>query len=269
MLAGGFGFLEGPRWHEGALWCSDIPRLTVLRVGLDGSTETVVEVAGRPSGLGWLPDGDLVVVSMADRRLLRVDAAGTTTEHADVSALVSGDCNDMVVDGRGNAYVGNAGDWQSPSEVVLVTRDGASRVVAEDVHFPNGTAVTPDGATLVLAESTGARLTAFSIADDGSLTDRRVWAPLEGVAPDGICLDAEGAAWVADATGTACLRVHEGGRVSRRVDVGRHCFACALGGDGRTTLFVLAADGFDRRSAAAGTAAIEMVEVDVPGAGWP
>ena len=276
VLLGGLGFAEGPRWHDDRLWFSDMGAGHVAAVGLDGRSEVVLEVPGRPSGLGWLPDGRLLVVSMGERRVLRREPGGELVEHADLGGLVSFDCNDMVVDGRGRAYVGNAGFDLSvrplqvrPGEVVLVLPDGDARVVDDEVVFPNGSVVTPDGGTLIVAETFGQRLTAFTIAEDGSLSDRRPFALLEGVAPDGICLDAEGAVWVADATGSACLRVREGGDVVDRVDTGRGCFACMLGGPARRTLFVLTAEGFQGAAIRRRTAAIEVVEVDVPGAGWP
>jgi sugar lactone lactonase YvrE len=276
VLLGGLGFAEGPRWHEGRLWFSDMGAGHVVAVDLDGRAEVVVEVTGRPSGLGWLPDGRMLVVSMGGRRLLRREAGGELVEHADLGGLASFDCNDMVVDGRGRAYVGNAGFDLSvrplqvrPAEVVLVTPQGDARVVDDEVVFPNGSVVTPDGSTLIVAETFGQRLTAFTIAEDGSLTDRRPFALLDGVAPDGICLDTEGAVWVADATGATCLRVREGGDVVDRVDTGRGCFACMLGGPERRTLFLLTAEGFQGAAIRRRTAAIEQVEVDVPGAGWP
>jgi sugar lactone lactonase YvrE len=276
VLLDGLGFGEGPRWHEGRLWFSDMGAARVLAVDLDGEAEVVLEVAARPSGLGWLPDGRLLVVSMGDRRVLRREPDGEVVVHADLSGLASFDCNDMVVDGAGRAYVGNAGFDLSarplqvrPAEIVLVTPDGEARVVDDQVVFPNGSVVTPDGRTLIVAESFGRRLTAFTIAEDGSLHDRRTFAPLPDASPDGICLDAEGAVWLADAGGSACLRVREGGEVVDRVDTGRGCFACMLGGPDRRTLFLMTAEGFEGAAIRRRTAAIETVEVDVPGAGWP
>jgi sugar lactone lactonase YvrE len=274
-VLGGLGFAEGPRWHEGRLWFSDMGTGWVSAVTVDGDAEQIVEVPGRPSGLGWLPDGDLLVVSMGERRVLRFDGS-TLHEHADLSSLVSYDCNDMVVDGTGRAYVGNAGfDLREqplrprPAELVLVTPDGAASVVDREVVFPNGSVVTPDGATLVVGETFGRRLTAFDIGDDGRLSGRRLFADLPDVSPDGICLDAEGAVWVADATGGGCLRVREGGEVADRVATARNCFACMLGGDERRTLFLLTAEGFGGKAMRRRTAAVEAVEVEVPGAGWP
>ncbi len=276
VLLGGLGFAEGPRWHDGHLWFSDMGAGQVVVVDLEGRAEVVLDVPGRPSGLGWLPDGRLLVVSMGDRRVLRREADGTVVEHADLSGLASFDCNDMVVDGQGRAWVGNAGFDLSvrplqvrPAQIVLITPDGHARVVDDQVVFPNGSVVTPDGGTLIVAETFGQCLTAFGIAEDGALVDRRRFAALDGSAPDGICLDAEGAVWVADASGSACLRVREGGEVVDRVDTGRGCFACMLGGPDRRTLFLLTAEGFQGAAIRRRTAAIEAVEVDVPGAGWP
>ena len=276
MLLGGLGFAEGPRWHDGRLWFSDMGAARVVAVDLDGRAEVVLEVPTRPSGLGWLPDGRLLVVSMRDRRVLRLEPDGEVVVHADLADLASFDCNDMVVDGHGRAYVGNAGFDLSarplevrPAELVLVTPDGEARMVDDEVVFPNGSVVTPDGSTLVVAETFGQCLTAFTIAEDGSLTDRRTFALLRGTSPDGICLDAEGAVWVADANGSACLRVREGGEVVDRVDTGRGCFACMLGGADRRTLFLMTAEGFEGAAIRRRTAAIEVVEVEVPGAGYP
>ena len=276
VVADGLGFAEGPRWRDGRLWFSDMGTASVMTVDEDGRTETVVSVPARPSGLGWLPDGQLLIVSMGDRRLLRLED-GVLVEHADLSALASHDCNDMVVDGRGQAYVGNAGfDLRErplrprPAEIVLVAPDGNAQVVDDEVVFPNGSVVTADGTTLIVAETFGNRLTAFTIAEDGTLADRRTWAELPGRAPDGICLDADGQVWVADATGRSCVRVAEGGEVTATVETGpRSCFACMLGGEDRRTLFLCTAEGYSGEAIRRRTGAIEAVEVDVPGAGWP
>ena len=274
-LLSGLGFAEGPRWHDGRLWFSDMGAARVMAVDLDGRAEEMVTVPNRPSGLGWLPDGRLLIVSMADRRVLRLDA-GRLEVHADLSGLVSFDCNDMVVDGRGRAYVGNAGfDMRErpvrprPTQLVLVTPEGEARAVDDQLVFPNGAVIDAHGRTLVVAETFGQRLTAFTIVEDGSLTDRRTFADLPGHAPDGICLDAEGAVWFADATGQACFRVREGGEVVDRVDTGRGCFACALGGENRRILFLLTADAYSGAAIRSRTGAVEMVDVEVPGAGWP
>ncbi len=211
-------FPEGPRWHDGRLWFSDMHSQQVLAVDLDGKAETIVEVPQDPSGLGWLPDGRLLVVSMQDRKLMRLDPQGLV-EVADLSAHASFYCNDMVVDAVGRAYVGNFG-WDlhggaPPVEanLVLVEPDGAVRVVADKLRFPNGSVITPDGRTLIVGETFGPCLTAFDIAGDGSLSGRREWARMEGAVPDGICLDAEGGIWVASPVSGAVLRLVEGGRV--------------------------------------------------------
>jgi len=275
-LAQGFGFVEGPRWRNGRLVFSDMGSKQVLTVDLDGEVEEVCIVEGRPSGIGWLPDGRMLVVSMNDRRVVRLEPDGTLAEHADLSGLATAPCNDMVVDGRGNAYVGNPGyDMRNPpsplpaAELVLVRRDGSAEVVDRSVLFPNGPAVTPDGRTLIVAETMGWRLSAFDIGEDGTLSNRRTYADLPGRAPDGIALDAEGGVWVADATGNACVRVREGGEITNVVDTGRGCFACALGGPDRTTLFLLTGEGFSGDAIRKRTGAIETVEVAVPGSGLP
>lgn len=283
----GLSFGEGPRWHDGRLWVSDFYRHTVFAIDADAHAEPIVEVAGQPSGLGWLPDGRLLVVSMTDRRLLRLDPGGLV-EHADLSGVAGFHCNDMVVDGRGRAYVGNFGfdtaayvAEHGPGSLIAepgpptatlarVDPDGSAHAAATGMRFPNGSVVTPDGRTLIVAESYASRLSAFTIAADGTLSDRRVWATLAGVAPDGICLDAEGAVWVANARGNECVRVAEGGAMLDRVQTGQRCFACALGGPERTTLYLVTAQ--TSGIAAAGTTrtgAVERVEVEVPGAGWP
>lgn len=275
VILGGLGFSEGPRWHEDRLWFSDMGAGQVVAVDVDGNRETIVSVPARPSGLGWLPDGRMLIVSMGDRKLLR-NENGQLVEHADLSGLVSMDLNDMVVDGKGNAYVGNPGfDLRErplnprPAEIVLVTPEGEASVVDKEAVFPNGSVVTPDGEMLIVAETFGRRLTAFDILADGSLANRRTWAELPNRSPDGICLDAEGAVWVADANGQMCVRVREGGEILEEVATERGCFACMLGGSDRKTLFMCIADGFAGAAIRSRTGAIEAVEVDVPGAGWP
>jgi sugar lactone lactonase YvrE len=273
-LVDGLRFPEGPRWHDERLWFSDMHSQQVLAVDLDGRVETIATVPQDPSGLGWLPDGRLLVVSMRDRRLLRLDPTGLT-EVADLSAVAPHHCNDMVVDERGRAYVGNFGfdlhAGQAPvgTTLALVEPDGRFGVAAEDLRFPNGTVITPDGRTLVVGETFGACLTAFDVAEDGSLSGRRVWARMEGAVPDGICLDAEGAIWVASPVGGAVLRLREGGEVTHRIEVEHEAFACMLGGPGRRTLFICTAASSDPSRTQARTGRIERVEVDVPGAGLP
>ena len=246
VLAKDLRFTEGPRWRKDRLWFSDMHDLWVKTVDLAGNTEDVLEVKGQPSGLGWLPDGRLLVVSMTDRRLLRLDPEGLTL-HADLSMLASFHCNDMVTDARGRSYVGNFGydiyanAERKNADLVMVTPEGEARVVARDLEFPNGTVITPDGKTLVVGETFAARLTAFDVAQDGSLEGRRTWAKLEDAMPDGICLDAEGAIWVASPFGNDVLRVEEGGRVTHRVTASTNTFACMLGGPQRRHLFVCSA----------------------------
>jgi sugar lactone lactonase YvrE len=275
VLLDGLAFPEGPRWRDGRLWFSDMHDHRVMTVDPDGRAESVVRVPAQPSGLGWLPDGRLLVVSMTDRRLMRLEGDALVL-HADLSGLASFHLNDMVVDARGRAYVGNfgfdliRGAAPKPAELILVTPAGEARVVAEKLEFPNGSVITPDARTLIVGESFGARLTAFDIADDGSLGGRRVWAQLQGAVPDGICLDAEGAVWVASPMSSEVLHVREGGEVSERFGTEQQAIACMLGGPERRTLFVLTAPDIDPEVCRARRAArIETLAVDVPGAGLP
>ena len=274
-LIGGLGFAEGPRWHQGRLWFSDFGERVVRSVDPDGTAHEVVRVAASPSGLGWLPDGSLLVVSMTDQRVLRTSSR-ETVEHADLSRFTSTACNDMVVDTQGNAYVGYMGFdlfaspiQPEPASLILVRPDGSASVGASDLMFPNGVVLSPDGQTLIVAETFGRRLTAFDVASDATLSHRRVFAELPDRAPDGICLDRAGAVWVADAVGKACVRILEGGTVTDVIETGRGCFACVLGGADGRTLFLCVADGYDRDSMALQTGSIEMVQVDVPSSAIP
>jgi sugar lactone lactonase YvrE len=275
VLLEGLAFAEGPRWRDGKLWFSDMHDHTVKTLTPDGACEDVVFVENDPSGLGWLPDGRLLVVSMRDRRLLRLDEEGLS-ELADLSGVAPRRCNDMVTDAHGRSYVGNFGfDFQSGEKprttcLALVTPEGDVRVAADDLMFPNGAVITPDGRTLEVGESMAARLTAFDVAEDGSLSNRRVWAQLEKAVPDGICLDAEGAIWVASPVSNEVLRVREGGDVTHRIPVSRQAIACMLGGERRTTLFVCTAETLEAEECRAKRSGrIEVAEVDVPGAGLP
>jgi sugar lactone lactonase YvrE len=275
VLLDGLAFPEGPRWHDGRLWFSDMHAHRVMTVDLEGRAETVVEVPNQPSGLGWLPDGRLLVVSMTDRRLLRLDGT-RLSEVADLSALASFHCNDMVVDTQGRAYIGNFGfDLHAraavkTAELILVAPGAPPRVVADDLAFPNGTVITPDGRTLIVGESGAARLTAFTIGADGSLAERRLWAQIENAVPDGICLDAEDAVWVASPVGNEVLRVRAGGAIAERVTVSTIPFACMLGGPDRRTLFVATAETHQpEETLAKRTGRIEIATVAVPGAGLP
>lgn len=275
VLLDGLAFGEGPRWHDGRLFFSDMHAHRVMAVDLQGKATAVAEVPRRPSGLAWLPDGRLLVVSMLDRRIMRLDRDGLAV-HADLQALATGPCNDMVVDTAGRAYIGNMGfdpyanEPQRTADLIVVAPDGTASVAARDLAFPNGSAITPDGKTLIVAETGGHCLTAFDIAADGALSGRRIWAPLGDAMPDGIALDAEGAVWVAAPLSGEMIRVFAGGRVAERFTTGQPPFACALGGPGRKTLFVLTAQNWDPEACRANrTARIEIVEVEVAGAGIP
>jgi sugar lactone lactonase YvrE len=275
-LITGLDFGEGPRWHDGRLWYSDFFQRRVSAVAVDGERETVLELDDYPSGLGWLPDGRLLVVSMREKQVLRVEQDGSIVQHADLSHLATGRCNAMVVAADGNAYVGNFGfdvferGKRQYAVLALVRPDGTVEAAAADLAFPNGSVITPDGRTLIVGESMGGRYTAFDIRADGTLENRRTWAQVDGTTPDGCTLDAEGAIWFANATGTDVLRVREGGEITDRVDVGQGTFACALGGDDGRTLFIISADSSDETVVAGtGTGVIRTMRVDVPHAGLP
>lgn len=290
-LLSGLSFTECPRWHEGRLYVSDFYTQRVLAVALDGSVETIANVAARPSGLGFLPDGRLLIASMLDRKILRREFDGTLSEHANLSALAPWHLNDMLVDHKGRAWVGNygfdlmGGAMFKPTNLICVDPDGCARIAAEGLGFPNGMVLTPDGSTLIVAETLMNRLSVFDIASSG-LGQRRNWAAFGDpptsdnvtellgqvdVAPDGICLDAEGAIWVADATGGRLIRVAEGGTILQEIKTeGQGVFACMLGGDTGRTLFACVAPTFNEAEASANhRAEIWMTHVDVPGAGLP
>lgn len=291
LLEGG-GFFEGPRWHDGRWWVSDFYRHHVSTVTTDGTEEVVVRVDQQPSGLGWLPDGSLVIASMKDRKVLRF-ADGELSELADISAHCGGHANDLVVDAAGHVFVGNfgfdlmGGGSPQPADLVRVDPDGTVTVAAEDLAFPNGSVITPDGTTLIVGETTGNRYTAFRLGADGTLTDRRTWAEFgprpeaesfaEGlaqirVAPDGCTLDAEGHIWAADALGNRAVRVAPGGEIVDEIPGpgGLGVYACQLGGpDGTTLLLCTAPDFFEHNRAVAREAVLCTVEVDVPHAGLP
>jgi sugar lactone lactonase YvrE len=243
-LMSGLAFPESPRWHDGRLWFSDWGAGEVIALDLDGRSEVVARVPSFPMCIDHLPDGRLLIVDSSERRLLRQEPDGSLATHADLAGLSEHPWNEVVVDGRGNAYLNNIGfDFPAgefaPGIVALVTPDGAVRQVADGVAFPNGMVVTQDDSTLILAESYGQRLTAFDIAPDGGLANRRVWAGVDDH-PDGICIDAEGAVWYGDVGNRRAVRVREGGEVLQRIDLDRGCFACALGGPDGRTLFLVA-----------------------------
>jgi len=273
-LAGDLGFPESPRWHDGRLVFSDFHDQRVRALALDGELTTVLELDDAPSGLGWTPEGVLLVVAMERRALLEVTASGPV-ERADLRAYTRFRANDMVVDVVGRAYVGSfgydllAGATPEPADLVRVDPDGTVSVAADGMHFPNGMVLTDDGGTLIVAETSGGRLTAFDVAADGSLSRRRTFAELPGLAPDGICLDAAGEIWVATARTPEVVRVREGGEVTGQVTVssGSLSYACMLGGEDGRTLFVCTAPTFLPGGPRAGR--IEVASVDVPRAGRP
>lgn len=292
LLEGGC-FFEGPRWYEGRWWVSDFYRHAVFALDEEGNSEQVMAVPGQPSGLGWMPDGSMLVVSMLDKRILRRMPDGKVREHANLEAHAGGHVNDMVVASDGSAYVGNFGfDLMegadlAPANMVRVDPAGEVSVVAEDLFFPNGAVITPDRRTLIVGETFGNCLSAFSIGDQGQLENRRDWAsfgpkPAPGpradllrqlsVGPDGCCLDAEGQIWVADAFNQRCIRVAEGGEISAEIPApeGQGVFACMLGGkDGRTLLMCCAPDSAAKRRKAAREATLVTTRVDVAHAGRP
>jgi sugar lactone lactonase YvrE len=284
ILLEGIYFGEGPRWHKDRLWFSDFYAHAVKSVDESGAVRMELELDDQPSGLGWLPDGRLLVVAMKERALKRLDPGGLAL-HADISHLSAHLCNDMVVDAHGSAWVGNFGfdldaelkarggdvfTDHAVTNLVRVDVDGSVHLAARDMHFPNGSVITPDGKTLIVAETLASCLTAFTISGDKSLIDRRVWAELPGVAPDGICLDENAQVWVANAIGPEVIQVAEGGRIVRRIATSQPCYACMLGGsDGRTLFAVTAASSDGEEAAATATGRIETVRVDAVGAGWP
>jgi sugar lactone lactonase YvrE len=292
LLDGG-AFFETPRWHDGRWWVSDFYREAVYAVTAEGAEEQILEVAHQPAGLGWLPDGAMLVVSMKDQRVLRRDPDGTVSVHADLSAYTDSSLNDIVVDEHGRAWVGCFGfdlmAFADPrlAPLMRVDPDGSASLAADDLMFPNGSVITPDGTTLIVGETAGCRYTAFTIGADGSLTDRRVWAQLAPtpalgpfeemlpkitVGPDGCTLDAEGHIWSADEAGGRCIRIAPGGAILEEIAMpeGLGCFACALGGDNGRTLLLCAAPDFlegNRRQARDGV--LLTTTVEIPHAGRP
>jgi sugar lactone lactonase YvrE len=274
-LLTGRGLVESPRWHGDRLYFSDWSAGEVVAVDLAGRSEVVARVPSLPLCTAWLPDDRLVIVSSGDGRLLRREPDGTLITYAD---LGQPGWNDIVADGHGNVYVNRAGfnplvgEAFRPGSVFLSTADGPVRQVADDIAFPNGMAVTPDNSTLIVADSYRRSLVAFDIGADGGLSNRRVWAELAEGVPDGICVDAQYAVWYADVPNRRCVRVTEGGTVRQIVELDRGGFACALGGPGGTTLFIVAAEWrgmTESEMVTPGTGQVLTTQVDVPGAGWP
>jgi sugar lactone lactonase YvrE len=277
-LADGGGFFEGPRWRDRRWWVSDFYRHAVFAIDPDGTTEQVMTVEAQPSGLGWMPDGSLLVVSMKDHRVLRRAPDGTVAVHAEIGEHCGGLANDIIVAADGRAWVGNfgfdlmAGEPPRPAALVRVDPDGTTAVAADGFAFPNGAVITPDGTMLVVGETTGGRYTAFTITAEGVLTDRRVWATIEGVAPDGCTLDADGHIWAADAFGSRLVRVAADRGVIDEIPVpdGLGVYACMLGGDDGRTLLACCAPDFDEHRRASERAAVLLTTtVAVPHAGLP
>jgi sugar lactone lactonase YvrE len=281
VLAQGIHFGEGPRWRDGRLWFSDFYAHAVKSVSPAGDLRVEFEIDDQPSGLGWMPDGSLLVVSMTKRQVLRRTPGGQIRPHADLSAIATFHCNDMVVDAQGRAYVGNFGfDLgaqlagkpvdPTPAKLALVQPDGAVSVAAQDMNFPNGSMITPDGRTLIVGETFANRITAFDIGEGGTLANRRVWAETPGRAPDGACLDAEGCVWMANPLASECVRFGEGGAVLETIDPGDNCYACMLGGEDGRTLFMLTAPSMTAENPPPGPQGrIVVAQVDVPHAGQP
>lgn len=277
VLAEGLYFGEGPRWHGGRLWFSDFYDRAVKSMDAAGAIRTELEIDDQPSGLGWLPDGRLLAVAMHRRQVLRVDPDGVQL-HADLAGIATYHCNDMVVDRQGRAYVGNFGFAldealeargvegvladHTTAKLARVDPDGRVHVAADDLHFPNGAVITPDGRTLIVAETLAMRLTAFDIAPDGTLSNRRVWAEIGMRAPDGICLDADGHIWIANAIAPECVLVASGGRIVATVQTSQPSFACALGGaDGRSLYVMTAPSSVAKQVSKSRRGRIEWAEV--------
>ena len=271
VLLSGLEFPEGPRWRNGKLFFSDFVAKKVMTVDEKDKSEIIVEMQDSPSGLGFLNDSRMLIVSMRERLLMRLDPDGLKI-HADLSKFTEYNCNDSVTDAYGRTYVGNWGtpSLESPAEptsIILVTKDSATRIVAENLIFPNGCIVTPDCKTFIVAETFGGKLTAFDIKKSGDLINRRIWAEFKDFTPDGICLDEEGAIWVANPTKAEVLRVLEGGKITSTIKVkGTNVFACTLGGDDGKTLFLCTSQALEGKRM---SGRIEFLKVEVPGVEIP
>lgn len=285
VLVEGIYFGEAPRWRDGRLWFSDFVAHSVHSIGLDGDLRTEFKMDDQPSGLGWMPDGSMLVVSMMKRQVLRRSVSGAISLHADLSRIATFHCNDMVVGSSGEAYVGNFGFdlgremvARGPERVAAdhvaaqlayVLPNGAVSVAASDMHFPNGSVITPDGKTLIVAETLSGSLTAFDRGADGTLSNRRLWATTLPRVPDGITLDANGNVWIANPRGPECVLIAPGGQVLEVIETGQPCFACMLGGNDGRTLFMMTAPTFVGLDPSKASGRIVISQVDAPHAGWP
>lgn len=302
-LTGGLYFGEGPRWHENKLWFSDFYSHKVMTLDENNSLETVCEVPSQPSGLGWLPNGDLLIVSMLDRKILKF-SEGSISVHADLSEYVAHKCNDMVVSSDGTAYVGNfgmgdAGESLNSTHLMIVKSDGTVLKGPDNLLFPNGTVITEDGKNLIVAETLGAKLTSFDIEDNGELVNRKLWARTSALyslliikflsslgfdlskvdfskysknlhVPDGICLDEKNGIWIASPTTKAVVRIEKGGNITDTISTPKGAFACMLGGKDRKTLYVIISNSSDPEEAKASPEGeIHSIEVEIPGVGKP
>ena len=284
----GIHFGESPRWHEGRLWFADFYQSAVLSAGESGDVRVELVVPGEPGGFGWMPDGRLLASTRKPRTVVRLEPDGRLVEHGDLKPTATFYGNDLVVDTAGRAYVGNFGfdldafveehgelalvepPGAPRTQLVRIDPDGSAHVATDDLYFPNGTVITPDGRTLIVAETLAGQLTAFDIDEEGNLSGRRTWAELSWAAPDGICLDAEGRIWAANAITAECQLVAEGGEVVDRVTTTQNCYACMLGGADRRTLYLMTAPtSTEAVVSATRSARIEQIRVGVPGAGLP
>ena len=273
-LIGGIDFGEGPRWHEGRLWYSDFHQKTVYSVDLNGERNVELTLDDQPSGLGWMPDGSMLVVSMTNRQVLRV-FGNEVSVHADLSDLATWHCNDMVVNSAGHAYVGNFGfdlDGQAKfctAALIHISPDGKASIGADELAFPNGSVITPDGKTLIVGETFGSCYKSFTINEDGSLSEPSLWAEIPGTFPDGCTMDAEETIWFADASTPRVIRVAQGGKILEEVETPQVPYACILGGEAGKTLFVLTADSSGPNQSGSGNGNLWTHEVSVPHAGLP
>lgn len=271
-LATGLGFGESPRWHDGRLWVADWAAHELLAIHPDGSKEVILQTPFSPFtfSIDWLPDGRLLITSGGEQPLLRQESDGSLTPHADLRSLSILGGNEIVADNRGNVYINcvgfnlMTGEKPKPGSVILVTSDGSAKKVAEGLMFPNGMAITPDNKILIVAESYANQLTAYSIAENGDLSNRCVWAQVGEYHPDGICLDVEGNIWFADVASKHCVRVREGGEILQTVEADRGCFACMLGGKDGKTLFIVTNEWQGAQAVKEGARNSQVVSIQAP-----